>query len=212
VLADRAPTGQPSVSAAAEDPVALAVAASLVEPERFEAVFEAHHGAVWAYLARRAGRDAADDLAGDVFAIAFARRASFDAGLGTVRSWLFGIAANLLRTRRRSDERAGRAFERLTRPGAVQLVSDDLATDEEGRQELHGVARAVAGLAEADRELLLLFAWDELSYDEIAAVLDVPIGTVRSRLSRARQRLRELAATAGQVPMESSPGRTFSDG
>jgi RNA polymerase sigma factor (sigma-70 family) len=62
------------------------------------------------------------------------------------------------------------------------------------------VAKGLASMSEADREVLLLFAWANLSYEQIAAALDVPIGTVRSRLSRARRRIRELLGADGQVP------------
>lgn len=208
--AHRAPTDHPAEEGPSAD--ALAIANSIQRPERFESVFEAHHRAVWGYLARRAGRDVADDLTGEVFTIAFVRRASFDPALGTVRSWIFGIAANLLRTRHRSNVRASRAFERLTSGRGAESVAADPASDEEDRQELSVAAQALARLRESDREILLLFAWDELSYDEIAGVLDVPVGTVRSRLARARQRLRELMASSGQVTVEKSHPRTVTDG
>jgi RNA polymerase sigma-70 factor (ECF subfamily) len=191
---------------------ARAVAESLDRPERFEAVFDAHHRAVWGYLARRAGRDVADDLAGEVFTIAFARRESFDGERGTVRPWLFGIAANLLRTRRRSSVRSERAVERLISGRGPELVGGDPALLAEDRQDVAALARALQRISDADREILLLFAWDELTYDEIATLLGIPIGTVRSRLARARQRLRELTGSIGQVTVESSHGRTVTDG
>ena len=85
---------------------AAAVRASVEHPECFSVVFERHHRVVWTYLARLAGPDVADEIAGDVFVTAFERRARFDPARGEVRSWLYGIASNKLRTRFRSDRRA----------------------------------------------------------------------------------------------------------
>jgi RNA polymerase sigma-70 factor (ECF subfamily) len=176
------------------------VRASLDDPERFGTVFDRHHRVVWSYLARLGGRGVADDLAGEVFVRAFAQRANYDPDLGAVRSWLYGIATNLWRNRRRSDVRGAAAVVRL------QGRTDQLTTDLEGvasaidaERALGVVIEALQLLSDADRALVVLYAWEELSYGEISLVLDVPIGTVRSRLSRARQRLRELIEGGGEV-------------
>lgn len=169
------------------------VRSSLSQPQSFGAIFEGHHHDIWRYLARAGGRDAADDLAGEVFVIAFAQRGRYDASKGSVRGWLYGIARNLLRTYCRSKVRRTRALGRAAaqRSNAVpstEAVEDALA----GTQEVLRIRRAVMCLSEAHGEVLMLFVWEGLSYEEIAVVLSVEVGTVRSRLARARTALRCL--------------------
>jgi RNA polymerase sigma factor (sigma-70 family) len=190
------------------------VRASVAQPERFETVFGRHHRRIWAYLARRNGEEAADELTGDVFVAAFAQRARFDTSRGTVVAWLYGIAANLTRARLRREGRAYRALKRFEShdvPTASPIDEAVAALDHE--QDLVRVREALVALSDQDRELILLVAWEELSYAEVAEVVGVPIGTVRSRLSRARQRLREL--TNLDVSVSDEPRhqrRTVNDG
>lgn len=162
-------------------------------------MFERYYRDVWGFVARMAGADTADDITGDVFTTAFAQRDRYDPARGGMRAWLCGIAVNRLRTRYRSDERARRAFERAAWQRVVaadpfELVDDTVAVRVTGR----AVIDAIAHLATGERELLVLYAWEQLSYAEIASALAVPVGTVRSRLSRARGRLRELVALYGE--------------
>lgn len=204
----RPPLGEPRGVSGEEEVVhrdddAEAMRASLECPQAFELIFDRHHGVIWAYLARLGGRDRADELAGEVFLVAFARRASYDPTRGSVRSWLYGIASNLLRTRFRSDARAARAFRQAAarhRPVVVSIdgVEEVLA----GRQRFDVVVAALGRLPAGDREIIVLFAWERLSYDEIATALGIEVGTVRSRLSRARGRLRELVAASGELTDE----------
>ena len=170
------------------------------DPDAFGAIFDRHHARIWAYLARMAGRERADELAGDVFLTAFARRATYDAMRGPVVAWLYGIAGNVLRTRLRTDARAARAFaragaERDTLDAPTDALDDAVAL----RQRMIAVRAALAQLPASDRDVIVLFAWEHLSYQDIAMVLGVELGTVRSRLSRARDRLRELLIDSGQV-------------
>ena len=172
---------------------------SLDDPARFAVIFNRHHKVIWRYVARLAGRHVADDLAGEVFVTAFAKRASFDPSRGEVNGWLFGIATNVLRSRLRSDLRARHAFWRATRQRMD--VPDDTTMVDEALYEagtMRAVAAAMCRLSRADRELLILYAWEGLTYQQIAAALDVPTGTVRSRLARTRQRLRYLVAQSGE--------------
>lgn len=193
-----------------EEDAAL-VRASTAAPELFEQVFDRYHRAIWSYVARVAGRDRADDVAGDVFVAAFASRAGYDPARGSVRAWLYGIATNLLKTRFRSDARAARAFERVARELRAPIPPTDLVDDALSyRARLERVVAALAGLSGADREIIVLFAWERLSYEEIAAVVGVEVGTVRSRLSRARARLRELVEPSGEVVV--TPQKEPADG
>jgi RNA polymerase sigma factor (sigma-70 family) len=168
----------------------------------FRQVFERHHVEIRRYLRHRvADADVAEDLAAETFARAFAARGSFaDRGHG-VRPWLFQIATNLLRDELRARARRRTLAERLRgeRPAPVALAA---GADPE-------LADALALLRRDELDVLLLFAWAELSYDEIAIALRVPVGTVRSRLSRARTRLRnELVDPAAPAVASPRPERS----
>ena len=153
----------------------------------FEALFEEHFDAIYGYLARRVGPDLARDLAAETFTRAYAGRKRFDPGRGEPRAWLFGIANNLLRHHYRDEERRLRAFARVVIPPR------DAAPEEPS------VAEALAVLSREERDVLLLFAWADLSYEQIAEALALPVGTVRSRLNRARTRMREELAKEGAL-------------
>jgi RNA polymerase sigma factor (sigma-70 family) len=184
----------------AEPSDADAIAASVDDPSAFELVFDRHFDVVFRYLRRRVGRHRAEELAAETFAQALASRGRFDAAYADARAWLFGIAVNLLRHHYRREERELRAFARSG--------SDPLASEEPSLERLDAeaskavVASALAQLPAIEREALLLYAWAELGYGEIAQALGIPVGTVRSRLSRARGRLRELLAASGQYAEE----------
>jgi RNA polymerase sigma factor (sigma-70 family) len=149
-----------------------------VKAETFEGLFERHFDAIYGYLARRVGADLGSDLASETFTRAFAERKRYDPLRGEERPWLFGIANNLLRRHYRDEERRLRAFARL------DIRRDDVSPEEPR------VAEALAALSRGERDVLLLFAWADLSYEEIAASLGHPVGTVRSRLHRARAQFR----------------------
>lgn len=168
---------------APSDADASHIARSLAYPQAFAAIFDRHYDAVHGYLARRGESDLADDLAAQTFTVAFERRASFRADLGsTALPWLFGIATNLLRNERRAERRALSALVELSARASVD--HDDPAS------ERSVLGEALASLEVGQRDALLLHAWEGLRYDEIATALGIPVGTVRSRLARARARLR----------------------
>jgi RNA polymerase sigma-70 factor (ECF subfamily) len=165
-----------------------AIARSLSTPEAFTAVFDRHYVVVHRYLARRVGRDEVDDLASQTFMLAFAHRGRYRDDLGTARPWLLGIATNLLRADRRAEQR---------RLATLQTLGGR-ATDASAGADMHvdttfdpAVAAALAALDSRQRDALLLHVWGELSYSEVASALDLPLGTVRSRISRACASLRE---------------------
>lgn len=174
------------------------LARSLTEPGAFEALFDRHFVAVHRYLHRRAGRDIADDLAAETFAVAFERRASCRAN-ESVLPWLYGIATNLLRRRRRVERRQLTAYARTGSNDWI-VYEDDTAfpVDESTGAAL---ARALAVMKPRERDALLLYALAELSYDEIAAALEVPVGTVATWLHRAREAAQRELAIADTVPL-----------
>jgi RNA polymerase sigma factor (sigma-70 family) len=173
------------------------VARSCTDPAAFVALFERHFDVVYGYLARRVGPALAEELAAETFTTAFEKRRRFDPDVADARPWIFGIAVNLLRTRYRKERRELRA---LARTGVDPVLGEDQALLEPVERHLAAreLAAALARLGAKDREILLLYFWADLSYEAIAVALDIPVGTVRSRLSRARGRLRELFAASGQ--------------
>ncbi len=166
-----------------------AIAASAVTPADFAAIFDRHFDAVHGYLQRRVGRDLADELSAETFLVAFDKRARYDASRPDARPWLFGIATNLLRRHHRDELRQLRAYARSASDPVL-----DAFDGVEARVDASSVRRelidALTEVPAEELDALLLFAWADFSYAEIAEALEVPVGTVRSRLSRARARLR----------------------
>ncbi len=177
-----------------------ALAASVEDPEKFDVVFVRHFPAIHRYLYRRVGADLANDLAAQTFEIAFRRRTSFDPDRAEVGAWLYGISANLLRNHRRTERRQLVAFAKT----GVDPIAPDAFGPADARADatiaMRALARVLGDLRDDDRDALLLFAWASLSYEQIAIALDVPVGTVRSRIARARRQLRELVPGYGQEP------------
>jgi len=179
------------VDAASSD--ADCLARSLNEPTAFELIFDRHFGAVHRYLHRRAGRDLADELTAETFALAFSRRESCRAS-GSVLPWLYGIATHLLHRHRRSERRQLHAY---SRSGVDRWVTyeDEADARVDGSSLDARLAGALAAMRPRERDALLLYALADLSYEEVALALDVPVGTVRTWLHRARATAqRELAA------------------
>ena len=188
----RAQSGTRSV---ADD--AAIIEESWLDPECFAVVFDRHAPCIHRYLARRVGHQAADDLVAETFLAAFGRRRRYDPAFRDARPWLYGIATNLIGQHRREESRryqirlAARPEPDL--PGHADRVAADV-TAQSARALL---AAALANLAEGDRDVLLLIAWEQLTYDEVARALGVPVGTVRSRLNRARTRIRDSLTSTG---------------
>jgi RNA polymerase sigma-70 factor (ECF subfamily) len=180
------------VRSAPERDDAAVVARSVREPDQFAAIYDRYFREVYRYVAGRLGRGVADDLAAETFLVAFRKRDRFDPARGRVRPWLYGIATILVGQYRRKETRRYRA---LARAGAQVLdsveshadrVADAVTAERIGRQ----LATALADLSQCDRDVLLLVAIGELSHQEVALALDIPYGTVGSRLNRARRALR----------------------
>jgi len=165
--------------------------ASVREPERFTHIFDQYFGQVHSYVARRLGSDLADDLAAETFLIAFRQRERFNSRNGVVRAWLYGIATNLIRRHRRNEVRAWRAASKLPLPEPTSGHEERVAAQVTAQGVSRELAAALAKVSAKDREVLLLVALGQLTYDEVAAALGIAYGTVCSRLSRARRVIRE---------------------
>jgi RNA polymerase sigma-70 factor (ECF subfamily) len=182
----------------ADDDAAL-IERSRHDPEAFASLYDRHAAPLHRYAARRLGVSVADDIVADTFLDAFRKRHRYDLGVTDARPWLYGIAANLIGKHSRAEVRMLRAYART---GADPVLAEAHIDEAEGRLASAAVrqdlAAALAGLATGDRDVLLMIAWADLSYTEVATALGIPVGTVRSRLHRARARIR--AALGGHDP------------
>jgi RNA polymerase sigma-70 factor (ECF subfamily) len=168
------------------------------EPEAFAELYDRHAVPIHRYVSRRLGDGMADDVVAETFLGAFRGRLRYDLRRQDARPWLYGIAANMIGKHRRAEVRRLRT---LARAGADPVTADhaDLVNNRIAATAVRrDLLLALAGLSADDREVLLLNAWAELSYEETAAALAIPVGTVRSRLNRARRKVRE--ALGGQNP------------
>ncbi|MEV0144811.1 MULTISPECIES: RNA polymerase sigma factor [unclassified Nonomuraea] len=183
----------------------MAVPPDLADPPDlragFEEVFNAHFSEIHRYIARRLSDDAADDLAAEVFLAAY--RGGYDASRGGMRPWLYGIATNLVARHRRSEVRRWKALSRTAERPEHDHEDATLARVAAGG--LTGrLAGALAGLSRGDRDVVLLSVLGDLSHAEVAAALGIPAGTVASRLSRARKKLRKALGDVN--PLEETHG------
>lgn len=160
------------------------------EPELFALLFQRHAPGIGRYAARRLGPGPAEDIVAETFLVAFRQRGRYDRARCDARPWLYGIAGNLIRRHHRDEVRQLRAFART----GVDPVAESFTDRADARLAAGATSRAVAaaiGELDADqRDALLLITWAELTYDQAAEALGIPEGTVRSRMNRARTRLR----------------------
>jgi RNA polymerase sigma factor (sigma-70 family) len=192
--ADREPAAPAHEEVSDSDAIRL----SLENPEEFALLFRRHAAGLYRYAARRLGAHVAEDVVADLFLHAFRQRHLYEADRKDARPWLYGIATNVISRHRRTEIRLLRKHERT----GVDLVTEGFAERSDARLGAEAVRRqlaaALAGLRPGYRDALLLVAWGELTYEEVAAALCVPVGTVRSRISRARRDMK--AALGGSDP------------
>lgn len=164
-------------------------------PEAFTAVFDRHYRAVHRYLARRVGPHTADDLTSETFLRGLAAVDRYDLSYPDARPWLLGIATNLVGAHLRAEVRGYRALARTgvdPHHGPAHDHADAVAARVSAQAGGAALGRALAGLAAGDRDVLLLVAYAALTYEEVAVALAIPVGTVRSRLNRARTKVRRV--------------------
>lgn len=171
----------------------------------FSQLYERHAGAIYNYLFRRlADWSEAEDLTAVVFMEAFRRRRDVVVLEGKILPWLYGIATNVLRNRRRALWRHRRLVEQLAGERG-EIVTPDVAARAEAAEQMRSVLGLVASLPRPQQDVVALCVWSGLSYEEAAAALAVPIGTVRSRLARARAAVAELDGASRHMQVEMGP-------
>jgi RNA polymerase sigma-70 factor (ECF subfamily) len=163
---------------------------SWAEPECFAGLFDRYGEQIHRYVARRLGTVEADDIVAETFLAAFRRRTSYDPGRPLARPWLYGIATTLIAQHLRDEQRYYRALARTGVDPLPEPMADAVVRRVAAQELQRRLAGALAALAARDRDVLLLVAWGGLGHDEIAEALSVPVGTVASRLHRARRKLR----------------------
>lgn len=174
------------------------IATSLADPRAFGVIFERHFSAIHGYLRRRFDGQLADELAAQTFLVAFDGRGRFDRSREDCRPWLFGIATNLGNNHRRRELRELRAMAAVTPDPVTGIDGVEARIDAE---RLRGsLAQCLADLPAEEADVLRLLVWAELDQPEIAEALGIPLGTVKSRLSRARGRMQ---SALGLVPAAS---------
>lgn len=172
---------------------------SLQNPAAFAELYDRHATLIYRYAARRAGQHAAEDVMSETFLVAFERRDAFDMTVDDARPWLYGIATTLLKKHVRLEIASWRG---IVAAGSAEVDVDaiDAASSRiDAEISVVKLGAALRRMSARDRDVLLLHAWTDLDYQAIATALKVPIGTVRSRLNRARRLLR-AASNRGTVP------------
>jgi RNA polymerase sigma-70 factor (ECF subfamily) len=175
------------------------VNASLTDPEVFAELFDRYSAMLYRYVSKRLGPEPAEDIVGETFLVAFSRRKSYDLSYPDARPWLFGILTKLVSRHHRTEAARYRALQRAPVDADVESPADRVAAGVTAQASRPELASALAALPAKDRDVLLLIAWGDLTYDEVAQALGIPIGTVRSRLNRGRRKVR--AALGDTNPM-----------
>jgi RNA polymerase sigma factor (sigma-70 family) len=201
-VAWHASAGAPSGRAPAHtDDDAAVMRHSLSDPERFAVLVHRHAGAITRYVTRRLGADAAEDVAAETFLVAFRQRASYAGDGSDCLPWLYGIATRLCHRHWRSETRQLRLLARTGADPVIEPFTDQVEAQVTASAVKPRLAEALSRLPKTQRDALLLRAWADLTYDQIAAATGVHLGTVQSRISRARRRLREQLADLNPLQM-----------
>ena len=200
------PARIPSAGPADGPADSAAIGASLRDPEQFAVLYDRYSAVLHRYAGRRVGGEDAEDVVAATFLAAFRARPRYDLARLDARPWLFGILTKEIARRRRTEQARFRALAKTCADRPAAGHADQVAVDVSAQAARRALAAALARLAPAERDVLLLIAWGELSYAEIAEALDIPVGTVRSRLNRARRKVRE--ALGGTDPTAVSEERS----
>ncbi|HYK70664.1 MAG TPA: RNA polymerase sigma factor [Streptosporangiaceae bacterium] len=174
---------------------------SLSDPEQFAIVAHRHAAAITRYVTRRLGTDAAEDVASETFLVAFRQRAGYSGDGRDCLPWLYGIATRLCHRHWRSETKQLRLLARTGADPVTEPFTDRVDAQVTASAVKPRLAAALSRLPKPQRDALLLQAWADLTYDQIARATGVQLGTVQSRISRARRRLREQLADLNPAQM-----------
>lgn len=165
-------------------------------PEQFGTLYHRYATVLYGYAYQRVGQSAAEDLVADTFLAAFDQRRRYDLAHSNARPWLFGILTNKIARRGRAERTHYRAYARAWQAPVEDAPDERVAEQVTAGAQRARLAAALCRLRRDDRHVLLLVAWGQLSYEEVAEAMNIPVGTVRSRLNRARHQVREALADA----------------
>jgi RNA polymerase sigma factor (sigma-70 family) len=165
------------------------------DPEALGTLFDEHADRIYNFCFRRTASWAlAEDAMSAVFLEVWRIRDRATTHDGAVLPWLYGVATNVCRNTARTQRRQHALQARLPRAADHADHADEVADRVDDEHRMARLLAALRQLSPRDQQVLTLVVWDGLTYEQAAAALDVPVGTVRSRLSRSRQRLTELLA------------------
>lgn len=184
-----------STDSMSEPADSVLIAQSRDAPEQFGLLFQRHAAQIHAYAARRLGEPIADDVMAETFLAAFRHRDRYDVSRQSARPWLYGIATRLIARHRRAEARAYSALARTGVDPVTESFTDEVISRVAALDKRTQLAGALARLKTGDRDVLLLVAWADLTYEEVSESLGIPVGTVRSRLHRARAQVRQSLGT-----------------
>ena len=171
--------------------------------------WDEHAQAIYRYCFRRTGDAAlAEDLTSIVFLEAWRRSGEVAIADEHALAWLYGVATNVLRNQRRHQRRHRAAVARIPRTPAEPDFSEQVADRLDDERKMHSILASLAKLPRRDREVLGLCVWEELTPSEAALALGLPEATVRTRLHRARRRLRDLAGAELTVTPSPAEGES----
>lgn len=172
-------------------PDASVIAASRTDPDAFAVIYDRYAAQLYRYAYRRVGAQVAEDVVADAFLAAFRARDGYDTSRPDARPWLYAIVTSALARHHRAERARYRALARTAPEQEEDVLSDRVASSVSAWAARGALGSGLAALSGRDRDVLLLIAWGDLSYEEVAQALSIPVGTVRSRLNRARRKLRE---------------------
>jgi len=169
-------------------------------------LWDEHAQRIYRYCFRRtADRELAEDLTSVVFLEAWRRRDKAQLGADTELPWLYGVAANVVRNQWRKQRRYRAALARLPRPRDEADLAQDAIDHLADQEQMRLVVARLQALPQIEQDVLTLCAWEDLTPKEAAVALGVPESTVRTRLHRARKRLRLPDSADGHAPAPAVP-------
>jgi RNA polymerase sigma factor (sigma-70 family) len=175
----------------------------------FGELFDRYAGAVYHHAFRLTGNWAtAEDVVSATFLEAWRLRERIDPEGGSLRPWLLGVATNTIRNLSRKTRRWEGLVAWFSRPEVTPDFAEELAGRIDDADRLALALRALRQLRPAEREVIALCVWAGMDYAQAAEALGIPIGTVRSRLSRAREKLRRLSREPQCAPGQVNGGRS----